>query len=433
MTSQQVSFIKKKYFKLLNNSDKKFAIDVENNNNIVISESHNGLHQNWSYDNKTQQFINILNKKVIDYFNNGVVLSEPSGQLSQKWFITSDSRIKSLLNNKFLTYNPEKKDLYLSEHKNAGEQLWELYYVDIPAHLLNEIELKHHENKIKEHTQKISNRKTLKISEKTEATKISIHKLPKFDRIISIQSWVRIKSFKRADVFQPLYFLNNKIGLWLYPHIFKLFVHNDFNVDYKIDTNEWFNVVQIYNFKTNSLKFFVNTKLLFNIKIEDVKKGQKLDKIDPNIFTIMNNDHFRMGTMYISNYELDKATITERYNNSMYNETNNVYKYEMNELKEKYKKLQEKFDLFKHTKCPPAEKHINNGKDNYVLKHIADKKYDDLLKQMKQQEEKCVLTNNNDKLELKHKLINYEYQIKELQHQVMEYKRQYETCNSNFI
>ena len=52
---------------------------------------------------------------------------------------------------------------------------------------------------------------------------------------------------------------------------------------------------------------------------------------------------------------------------------------------------------------------------------------------MKQQEEKCVLTNNNDKLELKHKLINYEYQIKELQHQVMEYKRQYETCNSNFI
>lgn len=425
------TFIKKKYFKILNNGDNKLALSIENDNDVVIEMSHNGLHQNWYYDSVKNNVINLLNKKVLDYFNDALIISEPNDKLSQKWVI-QNGKIKSLLTNKYLTYNAQKKDLYLFEEKDLSVQKWTLHYVNVDVNLLNEIEIKNHNKEISLYNESKLKKKTVKIGEKTEIIKVPLNKQPKIRDILSIQAWIRIKSFKKSETFKPIYFLNNKIGLWLYPHVSKLFVHNDFNIDYKIEFNEWFNVVQIYNYKLNLLRFFINGKLLYSVKIEDITKDKKLGTIEPNIFTIMNDDLIRVGTVYLSNYEIDNTLIMERYNNSTYNEANNIYKYEMEELKKKNRKLQESYDLLKHTKCPPEKKCIDD-KENYILKTVAEKKYDELLKKLKEEEQKCNIKNSNELLTMKHKLINYENQINELKHQLSICNVKFEKCNSNFI
>jgi hypothetical protein len=416
-------YIRKKYFKIINNKDKRKTLDTINDEEITINVFHNGMHQNWYYDTKTNQFINLLSKKVIEFYNEGIILSKSTNNLSQKWKIVN-GKIKSLLNNKYLTYNEKNPtNLYLTENNDKHEEIdpnqqWTLFYIEIDLKTLNEIERKKIEEKLDKHIKSNNKKKTLKIPESNKNIKISIDKLPPFGQYLTIQTWIKIKKFKQTEGFKPLFYLNNSIGLWIKPHVLELYTNKDFEVNYKVPLNEWFNVVLIYNYSNNMMQFFINAEIIFTIKINqyDIKTNKLIDSIEPNIFTIINNEYYNIGTLQISNYELNYIQFKENYNNSIYNDKNNIFKHELQAIKDKHTKLQKKYDLLKYSKCPPEKKCIKDTasdqvklKNNnlYILKTEAEKKYELLLANIKKESELCTVKNNNLELDLKHKITNY--------------------------
>ena len=86
-------YIKNKYFKIINNNDKTKVLDIINNEALIINQAHNGMHQNWYYNTKTNQFINLLNKKVLEIHNDKLIISEQTNNQSQKWENTSTLKI----------------------------------------------------------------------------------------------------------------------------------------------------------------------------------------------------------------------------------------------------------------------------------------------------------------------------------------------------
>lgn len=437
-------YIKNKYFKIINNNDKTKVLDIINNEALIINQAHNGMHQNWYYNTKTNQFINLLNKKVLEIHNDKLIISEQTNNQSQKWEYI-DGKIKSLLNNKYITFNESNpNNIYIADNldkpneKNKNQQ-WLLFYIDIDVKILNQIEKKHIEEKINKHEEKTTPNKTLKVPEKHENIKISLHKMPKISTKITIQAWIKINKFKHSETFKPIYYLNNNIGLWLMPHKLNLFTHKDFDINFKIKLNEWINVAQIYNYEMNIMRLYINSKLIFTIKINeyDSKTKKLVNRIEPNIFNIINNDEYKVGSLNISNYELDNVKITEVYKNSIYNENNNIFSHEIQIMKQKYDDLNKKYELLKYSKCPPEKKCIspesNYNKNQYVLKTEAEKKYDLLLKQLNTEAKNCSITNNNIELKMKHQIINIENENKRLKDELANIKKTLALCNSNFI
>ena len=430
-------YITNKYFKLINNNNINKCIDVINNEQLIITPIHNGMHQNWYYDTQTKQIVHLLSKKVIEFFNETIILSKSViKSKSQKWEFLNN-KLRCILNDKYLTLNTKDNSLFLHESEKIDTQIWNIKYIKINLKTLNNIESKYLEDKINENKKTLEpGHKTLKIEEKNDIVKISIHKQPHIINKLSIQAWIKVKKFTRTETFKPLYYLNDKIGLWLMPYSLTLYTHKDFKIDYKLKINEWINITQIYNFDKNSYKFFINNKIIFNIRMHDITDKKIQHKFDPNIFTIINNEDIKVGTLFYSNFELDNAIMTERYNNSLYNENNNIYTHELKEIQDNYKKLQQKYDLLKYSKCPPAQKCIKEPQLNnnlYVLKSDANKKYEELMKELSNQKKLNYEQSNNTELEIKHKMINYKNKIKELETEMQNYKHNLNNCKSNFV
>jgi hypothetical protein len=374
----------------INKKDTKLCIDINGGmsdpgTKVIVYKAHHGLHQLWKFADGI--IINVVVGFVLDIADGDVVINpkQTPAPLSQKWTIDNIGRIKSNATNQYLTLDQKTQTaLFLSQELQSITQQWYFDRVvltqkqqdqiknallrkktDDLDKKMDEYRKKHgiHNNvvytpeelakraeDIKQCAVNCANSvdmKTLKIPQSNKTIFIPNEKIPKFSGNISLQAWIKIKSFVATSEYKPIYYISNVMGLWLYPQIFKLFVHYDLNITAQLQLNEWFNIVQIYT--PNNLKIYLNNTVILNTRI-DKWTEQKFN------LTIINDPDIIVGTTYISNFVIDDATISERYNNDIYNTANNPYYLEYTKLKQQYDKLLSSNDLLKYSKCPPAEK-----------------------------------------------------------------------------
>ena len=384
----------KGYFKIIsrfNNKEKvKLCIDLnggmaDNGTEIIVYKSHNGLQQLWKYDNGL--FINLIVGKVLDVVNNKVIINTLSGELSQKWSIDTVGRIQSNLTKQYLTFEEVNSGaVFLMHELKSNTQKWYFDMITLTPAQQENIKntlLKNNADELTKSLDKYKkanglstniiytpeelakraediktcatecasgiDKKTLKIPQSDKTIYIPHERLPKFSGVISIQTWIKINKFVHTSEYKPIFYISNIMGLWLYPQTFKLFTHYDANIIGDIKLGEWFNIVEIY--RDTYLKVYLNNRVILDIEI-DRWTEQKFN------MTIINDTNINVGTLFFSNYEIDPVLISERWHNSIYNQSNNPYYTEYSDIKKKYDKLLIQHDLLKHSRCPPVEKCI---------------------------------------------------------------------------